>query len=473
MAARTGVSRKTRPIHWAILVSGVTFIGVAMWLILDGSPATDQAESNPQQSRFRQELLTPENPLSVARPADSAPVSRVAIPPENSPAKSSPATPPPGLDADDTERWQTEHIRPGDSFATVMKRLGYSPAVVARVINSGPHAKQLVHLKPGHQLKLLDQEDNLEKVIYEIDQRTRLDIDLATTPPTALVVDLPVEIRMRHANGDINSSLYMAAKSAGLGDTLIMELANIFGWDVDFTLDLRKGDHFTVVYSELYLDGEKVDNGEIFAAELTANGRQIQAVRYEDEAGQADYYTPQGKSMRKAFSRNPLPITRITSRFNPNRLHPIFKTRRPHRGVDYGAKSGTPVRATGDGKVIFRGKKGGYGNTVIIQHGQRYSTLYAHLKSFARSIKTGSVVSQGKTIAYVGQSGWATGPHLHYEFRVNGVHKNPLTVKLPPAKPVRPSEKTRFKTQTAAYLEQLNRLSGPRLASRGTQPATP
>ncbi len=212
------------------------------------------------------------------------------------------------------------------------------------------------------------------------------------------------------------------------------------------------------------MNGAKIDNGKIFAAELSANGRPFRAVYYENSRGKGDYYSPQGNSMRKVFSRNPLPITRITSRFNPNRLHPIFKTRRPHRGVDYGAASGTPVRATGDGKVIFRGRKNGYGNTMIIQHGQRYTTLYAHLKSYARSVKQGTSVRQGKTIAYVGQSGWATGPHLHYEFRVNGVHHNPLTVKLPPAKPVAKAEKQRFLTQVSPYLTQLDSLANPQLA---------
>ena len=337
--------------------------------------------------------------------------------------------------------------------------------MVANIMLTGPAAQQLAHIKPGHLLELCETESGLEQIRYQIDPLTRLEITLNTSPPKATVIDLPVETRLRHASADIDSSLYLAGLKANLSDALIMELANIFGWDVDFTLDLRKGDRFTVVYSELYLNAEKVSDGEIYAAELITQRRQIRATRYEDNGGAVSYFTPEGKSMRKAFSRNPLPITRVTSRFNPNRLHPIFKTRRPHRGVDYGAGSGTPVRTTGDGKVLFKGKKNGYGNTVIIQHGQRYTTLYAHLKNFSRKLRQGGSVKQGQTIAFVGQSGWATGPHLHYEFRVNGVHKNPLTVKLPPAEPVKPAEKRRFLAQIKPYIEQLDTLSLSQLAS--------
>lgn len=460
MAARSNRGRLPRRLILLILASAIVALGILLPILMNWTDNSDQPVQ--PSGRYQQSLLTPDS-------QDAGPQLTPAYSHGDTPLPDTLPPPTPNLIDDpiaDPPAWRSERIKPGDSFATIMKRLGYAPSVVAEVMNSGPHAEQLKHLKPNHQLQWLDQGEKLEKIRYNINRTTRLDIDLTTDLPSAQTIDLPVEVRFQHTSGEINSSLYLAGKAAGLADALTMELANIFGWDIDFTLDLRKGDHFIVIYSELFLDGKKIDNGKIFAAELTANGRKFRAVRYENEAGEADYYAPSGASMRKAFSRNPLPITRVTSRFNPNRLHPIFKTRRPHRGVDYGAASGTPVRSTGDGKVIFRGKKGGYGNTVIIQHGQRYTTLYAHLKNFARSVKLGSWVKQGKTIAYVGQSGWATGPHLHYEFRENGVHKNPLTVKLPPAKPVAKKEQQRFAASTETYLKQLDQLATQQLATR-------
>jgi len=462
MAARTDISypphSKQRLIFTALIA--VTVIVIVVSITLDNPKGpSDQGDSS---ARYKQQLLTPKHSSVVAQ---AAPLPTPTPTPTPAVKQIETTKTPPAEKIAESIPWQSERIRPGDSFATIMQRLGYSPAVVVKVLNSGPHAKQLIHLKPDHHLQLLNDKHELQKIRYEINRTTRLDIDLGSTPPQAIMIDLPVEIRLQHAGGEINSSLYLAGQAAGLNDSLIMELANIFGWDVDFTLDLRKGDRFSVIYSEIFLDNVKVDNGQIFAAELTANRRKFRAFRYENKTGKADYYTPKGDNMRKTFSRNPLPITRVTSRFNPNRLHPIFKTRRPHRGVDYGAASGTPVRATGDGKVIFRGQKGGYGNTVIIQHGERYTTLFAHLKKFARSIKRGSAVRQGQTIAYVGQSGWATGPHLHYEFRVNGVHKNPLTVKLPPAKAIDRMEKDRFLVQTSPYVDQLDTFVEHQLAT--------
>ena len=214
-----------------------------------------------------------------------------------------------------------------------------------------------------------------------------------------------------------------------------MELANIFGWDIDFALDIRAGDHFTVIYEERFLNGEKIGNGPILAAEFVNQGRSYKAIRYSDAGNRSDYYSPTGLSMRKAFLRTPVDFRRISSRFG-KRKHPILNRMRMHTGVDYAASRGTPIRAAGDGKVIHKGRKGGYGRTVIIQHGGRYSTLYAHMNSYRRGVYTGKRVKQGQIIGYVGSSGRATGPHLHYEFRVNGVHRNPLTVKLPSAKPI-------------------------------------
>ena len=223
-----------------------------------------------------------------------------------------------------------------------------------------------------------------------------------------------------------------------------MKLAEVFGWDIDFALDIRKGDQFRVLFEEKYLDGKRIGDGEILAAEFTNNGYTFAAVRYEDSKGDVNYFTPEGRSMRKAFLRSPVDFRRISSGFTRERFHPVLGVKRPHRGTDYAAKTGTPIKAAGDGKVIWRGTKGGYGRTVIIQHGGNITTLYGHMSKYNRNVKKGSRVKQGQTIGYVGMSGTATGPHLHYEFRVAGVHKNPQTVKLPAAQPIAKRERANF-----------------------------
>ncbi|MCU7945715.1 MAG: peptidoglycan DD-metalloendopeptidase family protein, partial [Candidatus Thiodiazotropha sp. (ex Cardiolucina cf. quadrata)] len=241
----------------------------------------------------------------------------------------------------------------------------------------------------------------------------------------------------------------------GLSERLIMQLADIFGWDIDFALEIRSGDRFTVIFQEDYLDGEKLRDGPILAAEFVNQGRTYRALRYTDDSGNSDYFTPKGRSMRKAFLRAPVDFRRISSKFTRERYHPVLGKKRPHRGVDYAAKTGTPIKSAGDGKIIHRGKKGGYGRTVIIQHGQTYTTLYAHLSRYNKKAKRGQKVKQGQVIGYVGKTGLATGPHLHYEFRVNGVHRNPLTVKLPAAEPIAKKYRAGFQMKIQPLLSKL------------------
>jgi murein DD-endopeptidase MepM/ murein hydrolase activator NlpD len=240
---------------------------------------------------------------------------------------------------------------------------------------------------------------------------------------------------------------------------MIMELAAIFGWDIDFALDIRRGDHFTVVYQEYYLEGKKVRDGDILAAEFTNQGKSYRAIRYVDADGNAGFYTPEGLSLRKAFLRTPVKFSRISSRFTLHRKHPILNRIRAHKGVDYAAPRGTPIRATGDGKVVFRGRKGGYGRTIVIQHGSKYSTLYGHMSRYNGKVKLGRRVRQGQVIGYVGSSGLATGPHLHYEFRIDGVHRNPLTVKLPVAEPIAKRYRDDFQKLATPLIAQLELLT--------------
>lgn len=367
------------------------------------------------------------------------------------------------------EAWLEHRIRPGESFFQAMRAMGFGPGTVQSVMDAGKQARSLLDLKPGQVLRASAADGELQALDLEIDPLNKLEVRRDFDGYSALLHTRPTQTVQTQAAGVINSSLYMSAQQAGLSDRLILELAEMFGWDIDFTQDLQPGDRFAVIYNEQTLDGEKVRDGDILAAEFVNKGKVLRAVRYTDPDGQVAVYKPDGSSMRKAFSRNPLPVTRITSRFNPNRLHPIFKTVRPHRGVDYGAATGTPVQATGDGQVAFAGRQGGYGNVVTVDHGRGNRTLYAHLSRFAPKMRVGQRVNQGQVIGYVGATGWATGPHLHYEFQVNGQTKDPLTVALPNAQPLPDAYRRHFQTQTSGWVAKLDALATRRVAQ--TDPA--
>lgn len=360
-------------------------------------------------------------------------------------------------DAVDSGTSHSVKIKSGDTLAAIFKRLGLSAATVHAVVNSSSEAATLADIRPGQSLRVrLDKDGKPVEIEHQFDRisglRLRRD---AAGAYVAEPYQQEVDVRVAYAHGTIEESLFLAGQRAGLSNALIMEMADIFGWDVDFVLDIRSGDEFTVVYEEFYLDGEKLRDGAIIAAEFVNRGRRVRAIRHLDTDGIAAYYTPDGLSMRKAFLRSPVKFARISSHFNLRRKHPILHKIRAHKGVDYAAASGTPIMASGDGKVVHAGRKGGYGTTVIIQHGQKYTTLYAHLRRLGKGIRRGSRVRQGQVIGYVGKSGLATGPHLHYEFRVNGVHKNPLTVKLPQAKPIAAEYRAEFETLAASRVQEL------------------
>lgn len=360
--------------------------------------------------------------------------------------------------------WLEHRIRPGESFFQAMRTMGFGPGTVQSVMDAGQQARSLLDLKPGQVLRASAPDGELQALDLEIDPLNKLEVRRDFDGYSARLHTHPTQTVQSQASGVINSSLYMSAQQAGLSDRAILELAEMFGWDIDFTQDLQPGDRFAVIYNEVTLDGEKVRDGDILAAEFINRGKVLRAVRYTDPDGRVAVYKPDGSSMRKAFTRNPLPVTRITSRFNPNRLHPIFKTVRPHRGVDYGAATGTPVQATGDGQVAFAGRQGGYGNVIIIDHGHGNRTLYGHLSRFATGLRIGRRVDQGKVIGFVGSTGWATGPHLHYEFQVHGQTKDPLTVALPHAQPLSDAYRRHFLAQTTAWVTALDALATRRVA---------
>ncbi|MBT8120663.1 MAG: peptidoglycan DD-metalloendopeptidase family protein [Gammaproteobacteria bacterium] len=359
------------------------------------------------------------------------------------------------------KQWREYKVKSGDNLARLFKRASIKPQQLDELMKSGDEAKKLTKIFPKDIIRILtDDEGTLQALRYDIDHKSYLMVERENGTLVAKTFNHEIETRNAHASGVIESSLYLAAQEAGISQNIIMELANVFGWDIDFALDIRKGDSFTVLYEELYRNGEKISDGDILAAEFINDGNAYRAVRYTNpQTNVSEYYTPDGKSMRKAFLRTPVNFSRISSRFTVSRYHPVLHKVRSHKGVDYAAKSGTPIYAAGDGKVIFKGKKGGYGKVMIVQHGSKYTTLYAHLKTYNRKLRVGSKVKQGQTIAYVGQTGLATGPHLHYEFRVNGVHRNPLTVKLPASKPVPKRYMADFELSTTPKFAQLDLLA--------------
>ncbi len=358
---------------------------------------------------------------------------------------------------------ETVTIKRGDTLSSLFNQRGLNKELHT-IMQLGKSVKELKSVYPGQKIHFYVNGDDLAAIELETSVNRRLKISKQDSNYLVNNIVREFETRQKTASSTIQNSLFLDGKRAGLSAALIMELANIFGWDIDFALDIRSGDQFSVVYEEKFLDGEKVKDGIIVAAEFINAGDRYRAVRYTDSQGFTDYFSEDGRSMRKPFLRTPVDFARISSGFNLKRKHPILNKIRAHKGVDYAASTGTPIKASGDGKIVHRGNKGGYGRTIIVRHGSQYSTLYAHMHKYAKNTQVGKRIKQGQIIGYIGKSGLATGPHLHYEFRVNGVHRNPLTVKLPDAKPLPKSEMVRFKSATADQFAQLELYSSTLLA---------
>ena len=434
-------SRKRVPYaHWAILFASVGLFGVIFFLISDIAVATRASAliSQSKPASFQKVSLHDKInlPLEIPSYDESAVDDSFDVPEVN---------------------WKSVKVTKGDTLATIFSKLKLNPKELHKIVRLGKSTAKLKRLIPGEELKFLIVDNELRELVYIINNAQSLHVVKSGDTYTASDVQLELNKRIAYAAGKIESSLFIAAQEAGIPGSMTMELANIFGWDIDFVLDVKTGDRFSLIYEEYFLDGKKVRNGDILAAEFLNKGNVYRAVRYVDNNGRAEYYTPEGKSMRKRFLRTPVDFTRISSKFG-KRFHPVLNRMRQHKGVDYAAPAGTPIKAAGDGKITFIGKKGGYGNTVMIQHAGRYSTVYAHIKNFKRNLRKGDRVQQGDIIGYVGSSGLATGPHLHYEFRINGIHRNPLTVKLPDDSPITAKYRTDFQLNTQGYLTLLDTL---------------
>lgn len=349
--------------------------------------------------------------------------------------------------------WQTAKVRKGDSLARIFKRLGFSAQTTYAVSTAkGEDSKLLKKINVGDKIRIgSDENKQLVALEYPLSKTETLFIRLVGGNYQAHKESKTVEIRENFSNGLITSSFWNAGVKAGLTDSQIINFANIFGWDIDFAQDIREDDSFHVIYEQQYVDGEYIGTGNILAAEFVNQGEVFQAVRFTD----GEYYTPDGKSMRKAFLRAPVNFKYISSSFKPKRFHPVQKRWKAHNGIDYAARTGTPVVAAGNGKVTHATYNKYNGNYVFIQHGNGIVTKYLHF-SKRPSVKKGQRVKQGQVIGYVGATGLAAGPHLHYEFLLNGVHRNPRTVKLPDAKPIAKKYKAEFTALATKRLEELN-----------------
>jgi murein DD-endopeptidase MepM/ murein hydrolase activator NlpD len=396
-------------------------------------------------------------------PSDDVKANRKEIPIELALEPLPQATPDPI--APPAEPWSEYKVRNGDNLSLLFQRAGLNDADVYHITRKADGGKALTKIYPGQTLGIqLDQQGDLKALRYQKSKLSSVTFRREGDSYAVEENERQPERRQTYASARIDSSLFLAGEAAGMSANTIMELANIFGGVIDFVLDPRKGDTFYVLYEELYLDGEKFSDGQILAAEFVNRGKSHTAFIYQDEQGRTEYFSENGVSMRKAFMLAPLDFTRVSSNFNLRRLHPIYKTTRPHRGTDYAASRGTPVFAAGDGRVTEAGYTKANGNYVIIQHGEQFTTKYLHLHK--RKVKKGARVSQHQVIGTVGSTGAATGPHLHYEFLVNGVHRNPRTIhkKLPKARSLNASELISFQEQTRHLNLQLASIRQTRTA---------
>ena len=456
-----------------LIVIGLSVLGAALLFQFAADPDETTAATRSQTLSQtlplpgQQLVLPPSNTSDEAtlHPAVADVPATEHVPASDAPATTEEAAEPQAETP--ATHWVEHRIKSGENLARIFHDAGLSAQLLYKITHSSDQAASLAKIRPGQTLRFeLDTDNQLVRLEHILSPITKLQITASDDGYTTQEVRKDIEVRLAEASGTINDSLFVDGQAAGLSDGQIMELAGIFGWDIDFALELRKGDHFSLVYEEQYLEGTKFRNGAILAAEFVNRGTSYRALRYEDADGNVGYYDPDGSSKRRAFLRTPVKFARISSGFTTKRWHPILHKWRSHKGVDYAAPTGTPIKATGAGRVVFRGWKGGYGNVIIIQHGVKYSTLYGHMSRFASNVKSGSRVKQGQIIGYVGMTGLASGPHLHYEFRVNGVHRNPLTVQLPKSLPLPKAQLAKFRASSAPLLAKLDALVPPTMVAK-------
>lgn len=362
--------------------------------------------------------------------------------------------------------WREERIGRGDSLPGLLSRLGVNAADTRAFLDAARETKALARLVPGRTvLARVSSGGQLLLFRYLASDENLVSVTRAGGQFKAEQRQVVLESRLIMRSGKIQGSLFGATDAADVPDRIASEMAEAFSGDIDFHRDLRRGDHFSVVYEALYFDGQLIKTGRLMAAEFFNQDKAHRALYFKDAQGREGYYTPDGQSMKRAFLKSPMPFTRISSGFSNARYHPVLKEWRAHKGIDYAAPSGTPVRAIADSVVNFVGKQGGYGNLVVLNHQGAYSSAYGHLSGFGKGVKRGARVSQGQIIGYVGATGLATGPHLHYEFRVGGVQKNPLALKLPTSYPLDARAKNQFVAGSRQMVQRLELLRNTNLAA--------
>ena len=355
--------------------------------------------------------------------------------------------------------WAEITIRRNDTLDAIFRQMELSLADLAELRSLPDVRRSLDRLRPGDIITLTHLDGELKSLTRRMSDTATLSVTRSDDGFSANIIENPLEIEQTALAGTIDSSLFVAVNRAGGSDTLAVTLAEVFRYDIDFVNEVQPGDSFAVAYEQQWQDGEYVRDGEIAAAEFVNKGKTFRAVRYVMPDGSAEYFTPDGHSVRKAFLRFPVEFGRISSGFNLARRHPVLNRVRAHKGIDFAAPVGTAIKAAGSGRVSFRGVKGGYGNAVILSHAGGVTTLYGHMSRFARGLSVGDKVKQGEVIGYVGMTGLATGPHLHYEYRVDGVHRNPAKVPLPKAESIPAHLRADFEARTAPLLAQLDSIS--------------
>jgi len=357
-------------------------------------------------------------------------------------------------------------IQPGDTLASALARLNIDDLEIQRLMATNTVRKLAASVRPGKRIEATTTPDGeLLAIQFERSGGPAMEVRREGESFVAEESSEVLETRVVMRSGRILSSLYGATDSAGIPDSIANQMAETFSTSLDFREDLRRGDTFSVIYTVDYRNGEPVAAGKLLAAEFVNAGKPYRAVLHRDGSGRESYYTPEGESLKKGFLRSPLEFSRVTSSFSNSRKHPVYGFHRAHTGVDFGAPTGTRVKATGDATVVFAGRKGGYGNLVILRHPNGYETYYAHLSKFAPTTRPGRSVGQGEVIAYVGSTGASTGPHLHYEVRIAGKPQNPMAIKLPGSAPLSTAQRAQFLQQTRDWSEKLALLRGTNLAA--------
>ena len=428
-----------------LLIAGVLSLIILIFLAIpnDGD--------NTEPSIARNRISVPISP--AIQEDDELPSSEISIPQRQLSPESRPKS---------RDTWQTFVIESGDNLSEIFLNVGLTDQDLFRVLDSSDEAQILNRIYPGYELGFLVSDSG------ELDK-----LQVLKNPLEGFIfireeggykveqIAKEAQILPTFKVGIIEDSLFLAGQKEQIPAAHLMEMANIFGGVIDFILDPRQGDSFSILYDEKYLNGTFVGHNDILVTQFINQGKTFTAIRYINRDGELGYYSPEGESMRKAFLRNPLDVFRISSNFNPRRRHPILNTIRAHKGTDYAAPTGTPIRATSDGRITRASRYGSFGNLVTIKHSGGFETKYAHLSRFASGISRGDRVRQGEVIGYVGATGGATGPHLHYEFLVNGVHQNPRTIldKLPKAESIHPDEMALFSEQAKKLLDQFDELS--------------